>query len=169
MTETNVITSTDVVPKKKPRSFEELNKEELVAAALSFGSSAEGTKAELKADLMDFGITWNMYEKAFGLADADPVEQEEFVLPVPLDLDDVEEVEETVTEIITAEAQPRLAPADNYLIRMVRENPYFEFKSYKFTQEKPYAIMKADDAQVILESEEGFRQAFPAELSDFYS
>jgi len=168
----NVVTSTDVAP-KKPTSFRDLKKAQLIEAAAYFGTKDDGGVEELRADLSEAGVTWDMYVKAFKLDGHED-------LPEPADRtfrkvelededEDDEEVVETVNEIVTVEEKPVLAAQEKYLIKMTRANPYFEFRHYRFTQEKPYAIMSADDAQAILESESGFRQAFPAELREFYS
>lgn len=159
----NVVTSADVAQKKVPTSFRDLRKAELVDAARSFGTLEEGNAEEIRADLADAGVTWEMYKKAFGLESDTTVEA---VVEEPV-LED-EGVEE-VTDVVTADPNPVLARQDKYLIKMTRKNPYFEFGRYKFTQDKPYAIMNANDAQRILESEDGFRQAYPAELQEFYS
>jgi hypothetical protein len=156
-----------------PKSFRDLKKAELVAAAVAFATSEEGNAEAIRADLEENGVTWEMYAKAFkleGYEEEEPVEK--FELPAPVDIEQWpdeggEEVVEQV--IITAEQQPQLAPQEKYLIKMTRKNPYFEFEDKKFTQEKPYAIMPAQQAQRILESEEGFRQAYPAELQEFYN
>lgn len=66
----------------------------------------------------------------------------------------------TVREIPVAEQAP-------YLIKMERENPYYEVGRYKFTYDNPYALVDARDANRVLR-EPGFRQAYPDELDSFY-
>ena len=174
----NVVSTTDVAPLKEPKSFNDLNKDQLVAAALAFGADETGTKESIKADLAEMGVTWPMYAQAFKVgkyADADLDEVvEEFEMPEPVNVEDwpdAPEVGENVQpELATAPSVPQLAPAEKYLIKFIGENPYFEFGKYKFTQESPYGIMPASDAQTALTKEpEKFRQAFPAELQEFYS
>lgn len=171
MSTDNVVSTTDVAPLKEPKSFNDLNKEQLVAAALAFGADESGTKDSIKADLTEMGVTWQMYLDAFYPdKDKEPV-AEESVLPEPTDIEDWPDADEgvnEVSEIVTKEETPQLAPQDKYLIKMTRANPYFEFEDKKFTQDKPYAIMSAAQAQRILETEDGFRQAYPAELQEFY-
>jgi hypothetical protein len=68
-------------------------------------------------------------------------------------------------------AQPvvqAVTQTDKYLLKMTRENLVYQTRGYEFTQDHPYALVNATDAQWILENEEGFRQAFPAELTEFY-
>lgn len=68
-----------------------------------------------------------------------------------------------------AVAQPLVQNYDQpYLIKMTRDNPLFVVKGYRFTKEHPYAIVAAKDADYILTKEDGFRQATPSELREFY-
>lgn len=156
-------------------SFETLKKPELVAAARAFGADEDGTAAEIRASLLENGVTWEMYQAAFApKQEPEPEPAPEPQTPNVIKSSDITPAKEVntvteTTEVVTAEAVPQLQAQKNYLVKMTRENPYFEFGKYKFTQENPYAIMTAEDAQRILSSEEGFRQAFPAELQEFYS
>ena len=149
----DVVKSSDVSP-KTPKSFRDLNKDQLVQAALFFGTEEEGNKEALLADLVANGVEWEDYVNAF--LEAPGVEPE----PEP--------VAEEPTRVVAQEPTV-LKAQDKYLIKMERKNPYFEFGKYKFTQENPYAIMPADDAQAILTKESGFRQALPGELQEYYS
>lgn len=174
MSETNVVTASEIaeapVEQRAPRAFRDLNKSQLVEAALYFGADETGTAAEIRAELTDTGVTWDQYEKAFGLNGKSLDDEEEFSFPEPLVEFDENEEEEEVTDIVTKAAVPTLAPADKYLIKFVGQNPYFEFGPYKFTQERPYGIMPAVDAQNALVGEpDKFRQAYPAELQEYYS
>lgn len=172
--DTGVITSTAVAPKKVPKSFNDLKKEELVKAALAFGADETGNAAEIKADLASLGVTWKMYAQAFKLEGYEELPDDtEFEMPEPTDVEDWPDAEEgeemTESPLVTAAPTPKLDAAEKYLIKFKGENPYFEFGKYKFTQENPYGIMPADDAQRALTQEpEKFRQAFPAELKEFY-
>lgn len=152
---TDAIKSTDMAP-KTPKSFRDLNKEQLVQAALFFGTEDEGNKEALLADLIANGVEWEQYVQAF--LTEKPAEETVAA----------EEVAEEPTRVVAQEPTV-LKAQDKYLIKMERKNPYFEFGKYKFTQENPYAIMPADDAQDILTKESGFRQALPGELQEYYS
>lgn len=163
-------TLSETTPANLPSSFKALKINELRAAADYFGADSFGDEEAIRAALDEDGITWAMYCKEFGLPVTDEQADELDTLDFPEKVEDWEEKEEEdVSEVATAEPTPTLASDTKYLIRMTRKNPYFEYKRYKFTQEKPYAIMSAEDAQEILENEDGFRQAYPKELQEFYS
>lgn len=55
------------------------------------------------------------------------------------------------------------------LIKMLRENPLYEVAGYRWTAKHPYALVKEKDADRILIREEGFRQATPSELQEYYA
>lgn len=159
----------ETTPANLPTSFKALHLDQLRAAADYFGSDSVGNEEAIRVALEDDGITWEMYAKEFGL----PLPEGETFAPPTPDLpekhdDWIEKEEEEVSEVVTQAPVPTLAAEQKYLIRMTRKNPYFEYGRYKFTQDKPYAIMSAEDAQSILESEQGFRQAYPKELQEFY-
>lgn len=168
----NVVTTEDVAPKKQPKSFRDLKKQQLVEAADYFGADSEGNAEAIRTDLEDMGVTWKMYVKAFKLEGHEDIPEQPEVAPLEVELpdeDDEQEVEEEVSDVVTYDPTPKLATADNYLIKFIGENPYFEFEQYKYTQDKPFAIMPADAAQRALEQEpKKFRQAFPKELQEFY-
>ena len=168
----NVIVTNDIAPVKVPKSFNELRKPDLVKAANHFGSDPEGNAEAIKADLLESGVTFEQYLKVFH--PTSPVEEkpEPFKMPEPTNIDAWPDADEGVNEVtvMTVPPTPQLAPAEKYLIRFIGENPYFEFGSYKFTTDKPYGIMSATDAQkALVEEPTKFRQAFPAELEEFYS
>lgn len=164
----DTITSLDVAPKKEPTAFKDLNKAQLEAAVDYFGAD-RGSVKEMRASLVENGVEWNLYAEAFLGPKREP-DVEGFVLSEPTDIEDWPDTEgvEEVNEVLTQVPVPQLAPQQKYLIKMTRKNPYFEFEDKKFTQERPYAIMDAAQAQRVLESEDGFRQAYPAELEEFY-
>lgn len=159
--------------RRTPTSFTHLNKDELVAAVEYFGSLEPGVEAgdlnkeSLKAALVEDGVTWKVYAEAFNLdvPKDEPDEEEDNIVRSE---NVTKPKEDNVAEVVTQDPSPALKPSDKYLVKMTRKNPYFEFRRYKFTQDNPYAIMTADDAQAILQNEDGFRQAFPAELQEFY-
>ena len=158
---------------KVPKKWSDLTKPQVIAAADSFGTQTTGTVKEMLADLQDANVSWNDYQVMFGLVEAPPVE---YIAFTRVDEDEVEiewidgEVEDNMTEtIITVPRIQAMAPAEKYLIRFIGENPYFERGKHKFTAEKPYAIMSAQDAQdALVDEPKKFRQAFPDELKEFY-
>lgn len=68
--------------------------------------------------------------------------------------------------IISTLAQAK--PADQFLVKMRRQNPLFETSGYRFTQDHPYAVVDAKDLNKVL-SEEGFSIATPDEVTEYYS
>ena len=173
MSDEGVVKSTDVAPKKQPKSFNDLKLDELRAAARAFGVDEDGNKDTIKAELAESGVTWKMYAQQFKLEGYNDIPEESFEFPEPVNVEDwpdSPEGGEEVSELVTAAPTPKLEAAEKYLIKFIGENPYFEFGKYKFTQENPYGIMPATDAQNALTREpDKFRQAFPAELQEFYS
>ena len=55
------------------------------------------------------------------------------------------------------------------LVKMNRNNPYFEFGEYKFSKRKPFVVMSEPDANRLFEVYEGFSVASPKDAQDFYS
>lgn len=167
-----------------PTKFEDLGVKELRRSAVEdFAVPVEkdDNSKSVIAALVEGGIEW-----------ADYVDQHPEVKPEPAVV-----IEETVTttineaalreteldrgNVLTAEsmkpvvAAPVLAApvvasgTQPWLIKMTRENVRFDVKGYTFTQEHPYALVQPDDVEHLLEREDGFRQAYPSELSDFYA
>lgn len=158
----------------KPKSFDDLEKSELYRSAIedfAVDVDEKDSAKVIKAALLESGVKWADYVKQH--PEVVPEKKENVITttstpgtskPVPVPEPD-EPVEEA--RVIVAE-QPNAKPSDQYLIKMVRDNPQFNTRGYKFTQDHPYALVDARNAQWILANEEGFRQAFPNELSEFY-
>ena len=70
--------------------------------------------------------------------------------------------------VVVKENRPVVAESAPYLVKMDRENPYYEVGRYKFTVDNPYVLVDARDAESVLR-EPGFRQAFPSELEEYYN
>lgn len=149
-------------------SFEKLKKSELVRTATEdFGMDVDKshTKKQLIAELDDFGVTWEMY------LDENPEAAEAFK-EVPSDVITVQHVPaEEFYDVATVKRQPPTAEAmgERILVKMTRRNPYYQVRQYEFTQDNPYALVKLEDADFILLEEEGFRQATPREVQEYYS
>lgn len=154
-------------------------------------------KDTIIAALEKDGVTWDLYAKAnpaaAGLGEPEATETFE---EEPVDSAGAEDLfvsEPTSTErhannpnvvtsaAVTGKAAPvvrtkkeeiNVAANDVWLVHMDRENPYFEFrgesKLHKFTQENPFAVMSAADANAITSTEEGFSIATPAQAQAFY-
>lgn len=69
-------------------------------------------------------------------------------------------------EIVVKEETP-LSTNQQWLVKMERANPVFEIAGYRFTDTHPYVLMPADAAEIVLR-EEGFRQAYPSEVQEYY-
>lgn len=76
-------------------------------------------------------------------------------------------VENDDVKIVVKEEVP-LFSREEWLIKMVRANPLYEVRGHKFTQENPFALVTPADAEYLLTKEEGFRQATPSELQQYY-
>lgn len=58
---------------------------------------------------------------------------------------------------------------EEVLLYMERENPTYNVRGYKFTHEHPFALVKAADAEFIVENVEGFSYATPKQAREYYS
>ena len=159
---------------KIPKKWSDLNKAQVIEAADYFGTQNTGTVKEMLADLEDAAVTWDMYVTAVVKQEPLPGSEDDS-FGTKLDESEIEwidgEVEDNMTEtLITVPRIAPMAPAEKYLIKFIGENPYFERGKHKFTSDKPYAIMGAQDAQdALVDEPKKFRQAFPDELAEFYS
>jgi|SRR6478735_4110316 len=73
------------------------------------------------------------------------------------------------TPVATNVAPPVLEEEPKILIKMVRDNPLYEIGRYRWTTKHPYVLVSVKDAENILIKEDGFRQATPGELQEYYS
>jgi hypothetical protein len=170
---------------KKPTQFKDLSKNELVRSALEdfaveLTDEEKTNKASVLAAFAESNLVWEDYvaqhpevapepapvavtsnAPSHGTIGDDTVEG--FITPVVED-----EVTTEPGEIVVAAPAVAGAPNDQYLLKMTRENPVYQTRGYEFTEDHPYALVNAADAQWILSNEDGFRQAFPAELAEFY-
>lgn len=159
-----------------PNSFDELETKELYRSAIEdFAVAvADGDKESKKvilASLLESGVTWKDY-----------VEQHPEVAPVV-----VEETKVTTTtkktpgNVVTStqtspnagqlryrEPEVNVTTNDFYLVKMDRDNPYFEFGNYRFTKKDPFVPMDAESTNAILTEERGFSIATPAEAQEYY-
>lgn len=159
-------------PANRPESFKALKLPELQAAANAFGSDWEGLNDEaIRANLEADQVTWNMYVRQFKLPGWQELPDEEADPTFLEDWDEADETEEKEDEVETIITR---APVQNlgegkYLIKFVGQNWYFERGKYTFSKDSPYALMSAKDAQsALVEEPTKFRQAFPAELEEYY-
>lgn len=107
------------------------------------------------------------------LADAGYTEEEHQRRHAPKNVvttEDTNPQENTVKEVKDPESEVgQLKPADKILVKMTRENFSYEVKGYRFTKEHPFLAVDADDADWLIENEDGFRPASPKEAREFYS
>lgn len=134
-------------------SFNTLKSEELAKACEDFGVdlSEKPNREEMIAGLVEEGITWEDY-LAFNKV-------EDNVVPA---------VE--VVEAAPKKAAAKKAPKDKeVLLKMTRGNPYFEVLGKVFTKEHPFVVCSEDEAQDIIDLEDGFTLATPREAAEYYS
>jgi hypothetical protein len=69
--------------------------------------------------------------------------------------------------------QPALVSGQQVLAKMTRNNFRYDAvtngKTYTFTKEHPFVVMKTEDFSELVNRHEGFRQAFPDEAKVHYS
>lgn len=143
---------------KIPTRFNDLSRNELIRTAdedfaFDLSEDEKKSKATLLAAFTEAELKFSDYLLANPQEEPEEVEETEFVI--------VSNPQEEKAEKVKEE--------DKMLVRMDRENPLFEFRRYRFTRQHPYALMERNDAEAIMRSEEGFRQAFPSELDEYYS
>lgn len=168
-----------VVATVKPKDFSDLDAKELYRSAVedfALPVEADDNKKVLLAAFVEGGVTFDDYIEQH--PEAGPDEEDKAAAGREVETTrpgSVITLEKEVKGLSVSE-EPKVVvqepvkvnPSDQYLIKMVRDNPLFEVRGYKFTSAHPYALVSADDAQHILEFEDGFRQALPSELSEFY-
>lgn len=181
------MTTKEDIMSETPRGFDDLKPAELYRSALEdFALPVEeadkGKKKVLLAAFLEGGVTWDDYVSQHPEV-APVVEVVEEPVYVPSAANQVQDTtlapenkwDEPVEavavveapRIVVKEAIPVTSP-DQYLIKMTRDNPLFEIRGHKFSRSHPYALVDATDADYILTNEDGFRQATPSELREFY-
>jgi hypothetical protein len=135
-------------------SLAEMTKNELLAVAEQFGTEAKPSmkKDDILALLAEDGIDEALIASVNDAADDD---QDEEVAPV-VEVEPVAPVEDEEDE-------------DFVLVRMIRANNTYEIRGHSFTALHPYALVKAQDADYLIEVDGGFRMASPKEAREFYS
>lgn len=134
--------------------FHKFTNPELEAIAEQFAVEIkpQTKKADIIKALETDGVTYELYESLRVEPEEDAaVEAPEFA-EAPLVLEDAEPVEEEPEQIV----------------KMTRKNWTYEIRGYRFTQQHPYALVKEDDADYLIEVDGGFRPATPKEIREFY-
>lgn len=150
----------------KPTKFEDLGVAELRRSAVedfAVEVSPDDNKKSVLAALAEAGVNWTDYVQQHPEVKPDE--------PVVKPADSFIESEPAVATAPVAPVTAAPVVADGtqpWLIKMVRDNVRFDVRGYTFTQQHPYALVKPEDVPFILEREDGFRQAYPTELQEFY-
>lgn len=130
-------------------AFKDLKVDELRTVCEFFGvepvaaDPAKPTKPEMLAGLELDGVTWDQYKKNL----------------------DPEAGPEPEPEVLVAD---KVDPATGVLLFMDRANPTLMVRGYRFTQEHPFATVKAEDAMYIIRNYTGIRPALPEEAERYY-
>lgn len=144
--------------------------------AVSLSDDEKKSKKLILTALHESGVTFAQYlecnpdqKEKFGIVDEAPQAEEKAPENV---VTSAQATGTEAVEIVTKEERPNLTTNQQWLVKMERQNPLFEVhgpsgKMHKFTQDHPYVLMDAVDAEVVLR-EDGFRQAYPSEVSDYY-
>lgn len=153
---------------KNPNKFRDLSVGELRRSAVedfAVDVNEDDNKDSVLAALTESGVKWSDYVAQH----PEVAERSEVVTSADVagDVSESLSVEAEPVVVRTAE-RPSYKPNEKLLIKMVRENPLYETRGYRFTQQHPYALVTPEDADYILTREEGFRQAVPSELQEYY-
>jgi predicted nucleic acid-binding Zn-ribbon protein len=138
-------------------SLAELTKNELLAIAEQFGTDAKSSmkKDDILAALAEDGIDDALVASVNDAA-ADDVEDDAPVAVVEVEAEvSADEDDDDDAELV--------------LVRMIRANNTYEIRGHHFTAAHPYALVKAEDADYLIEVDGGFRMASPKEAREFYS
>jgi hypothetical protein len=164
---------------KEMKSFKDLDVAELRRSAIedfAVDIEPDASKKDVIAAFVETGIEWKDYVAQHPeVAPAEEVNREPEATRAGAVVTSgdvtgrVEEYAEPEEAPVVRVAEPAIKQTDDpYLIKMVRDNTLYETRGYRFTQEHPYALVSSADAEFILSKEDGFRQAFPSELEEFY-
>lgn len=166
-----------------PNKFDDLEAEELYRSAvedfaLDVSESEKDVKSILLAAFLEGGVSWDDYVAQHPEIAPEPIEEpareaevnrggvltSETIAPVSHAALSVEG--EPV--VVRVQEEPKYRANEKLLIKMERKNPLFETRGYKFTDTHPYQLMNPQDADWVMRNEDGFRQALPSELQEFY-
>lgn len=132
------------------KRFEELKLPELKEAASFFGVEGK-SRDDIIANLHVDGVTWSMYKKEFNIDDPD------------------EDEESGVSAKEADKAFSSKKRGTQIVVKMDRENPSYQDNGYRWDKTHPYALMDVDDFEDLVQREQGFRQATPKEVAEYYS
>jgi len=128
-------------------------------------------EAEVLAAFAESGVTFDMHvanhPEVFAKPEPEPEVKEAPENVVTSQAMQEQPVQDEDIKIVVKEEVP-LHSKEQWLIKMTRANPLYEVKGVRFTRANPYALVSPDVAEYLLAREEGFRQATPRELEEFY-
>lgn len=129
-------------------SFESKSLAELKVIAEEWAVDAPqaATKAALLKAIEDEGVTEDAVEALAAAEKVDPAD----LLPKALKKKKVKKGVATL------------------LVKMTRQNTYFEFGDYVWQKEKPFVLMEENDFEDLLNVYDGFAVATPNEVRSFY-
>lgn len=138
-----------------------MSKDELIEIADEFGTEANESLSETQiiARLLEEGVTEEMIVTFWDGKYPPEVAEEAVVLSKKV----ISKKEMQASSVVKVEIPEQV------LIFMDRENPTYEIRGYRFTSEHPFALVSADDAEVITAGDEGFRYATPKQARAYYS
>jgi hypothetical protein len=147
--------------------LENLTYKELVAVAEMFPPAEKKANkpAQLK-ELRDTGVTYAMYAATLEPAEEDVVELTDFD-DTPLPVNDEVVVGTALVEVPVVVAPAPVEP-EYTLIKMERRNETYQINGYTFKQSHPFALVKEEDADYLVEHIKGFRPATGKEIRQFY-
>lgn len=174
----------------KPKGFKDLTKDELIRSAvedfaIDLSEEEASNKRAVLAAFLENSLVWEDYVAQHPEVAPEPVVVETPVQSITSNapshgvigedtttgyLSGGPNEEQVVVVAPVAVDEPVIpaVPDGKMILKMTRENPLYQTCGYTFTDEHPYALTTARDAMWILEHEEGFRQAYPQELIEFY-
>lgn len=151
-------------------------KKDLVKYAEHFGVEFSKTdnKSTIAEAMGNDGIDLELIKTTFP-QDFEDAEEDEFEQVDAKDTNTItsdqflETDDEPKSEQVKRSRKPVVRDDDLLLMKMTRSNIYYEIRGYKFTREAPYALVKEDDVDYLIEVEGGFQLATPREVREFYN
>jgi hypothetical protein len=156
-------------------SFEQMEVDELRKVAketFAVDVSDTAQKKTVLKSLKEEGITFDMYvddRKAHNAWTAEdearftPAEEEDESDEGTDFVDRSGRQNNTITGVKTVQPKEELL-----LIKMVRDNPSYQARGYKFTREHPFVPVREKDVEYFTESVGGFVMATPKQVREYY-
>ena len=151
-------------------SFETMKYDDLVVVAGDFAVDTRGlkTKGEVIAAIADEGVTYERYAELKAAREANIAEIEAAALAEKAleEEEDLEPLEDTIAVPVKKGRKPK---EEMVVVKMHRQNFYYEVSGKVFTKDHPFVVMTPEEAQAIFDREEGFHLATPRETAEYYS